>query len=175
MQSERAAFDPQPVTLRIARRVDLPALECDCQYTHYRRLFADAFQRQQNGETILWLAVLPSGGIIGQAFVQLNGARPELADGWERAYVYSVRVQAPYRNRGVGAQIMTTVEDDLRQRGFSQVTLTVGKHNLAARRLYERLGYAVIADEDGDWSYLDHRGKRQFVHEPAWRMEKWLR
>jgi ribosomal protein S18 acetylase RimI-like enzyme len=69
---------------------------------------------------------------------------------------------------------MEIAEQDLIQRGFSYVTLNVGKDNPKAKRLYMRLGYEVVADEPGNWSYLDHRGKRQSVHEPAWRMQKQL-
>jgi ribosomal protein S18 acetylase RimI-like enzyme len=76
---------------------------------------------------------------------------------------------------GIGKKIMDAAEEDLRQRGFSYVTLNVGKENLNAHRFYERLGYTAIAEEAGDWSYLDHQGKRRYVHEPAWRMQKKLR
>jgi ribosomal protein S18 acetylase RimI-like enzyme len=154
---------------------DLSDLEWDGEYTHFRRMFSDAYQNQEQGNSILWVAELPGAGIIGQAFVQLLSSRLELADGHMRAYIYSVRVRAPYRNLGVGKKIMDTAEDDLRQRGFSYVTLNVGKDNPSAQRFYERLGYKAIADEPGNWSYLDHRGKRRYVHEPARRMQKKLR
>jgi hypothetical protein len=32
----------------------------------------------------------------------------------------------------------------------------------------------VVADEPGEWSYLDQYGHSHHVHEPAWRMEKHL-
>lgn len=153
---------------------DLPDLEWDGEFTHFRRLYANAFRQQTKGETIMWAADLPDIGIVGQAFVQLLGSRPELADGLIRAYIYSVRVRPPYRNQGIGSQLMRVAEENLIQRGFSFVTLNVGKNNLGARRLYERLGYEVIANEPGNWSYIDHRGKRRSVHEPAWRMQKRL-
>ncbi len=66
------------------------------------------------------------------------------------------------------------LETDLEARAFRLVTLNVGRQNPDARRFYERYGYRVVADEPGRWSYLDDMGKRQEVHEPAWRMEKVL-
>jgi len=153
---------------------DLPDLEWGSEYIHFRRLFENAYQNQNKGNAVLWVAEINGAGIIGQAFVQLIGSRPELADGNQRAYIYSVRVKSPYRNLGIGNQIMDTAEKNLVQRGFSYSMLNVGKDNPNARRFYERLGYVTIADEHGNWSYLDHRGKRHHVHEPAWRMQKKL-
>lgn len=163
------------LTIRTITSEDLPDLEWGGEYTHFRRLFANAFQNQSKGNAVMWIAELPGTGLIGQAFVQLAGSRLELADGYLRAYIYSVRVRTAYRNSGIGQHIMATAEENLVQRGFSYATLNVGKDNPNAQRFYERLGYAVIAEEHGDWSYLDHRGKRRHVHEPAWRMQKKLR
>jgi ribosomal protein S18 acetylase RimI-like enzyme len=67
---------------------------------------------------------------------------------------------------------MHTVEDDLRTRGFRQVTLNVGQDNRDARRFYDRLGYTVVGADPGRWSYIDDKGKRRDMHEPAWRMVK---
>ena len=69
---------------------------------------------------------------------------------------------------------VTITENDLLNRGYDIVTLNVGRDNPDARRLYERFGYNVVGDEPGRWSYLDHNGKRHYVHEPSWRMEKSL-
>jgi ribosomal protein S18 acetylase RimI-like enzyme len=48
----------------------------------------------------------------------------------------------------------------------------VGKDNSAARRFYERNGYRISGEEEGEWSFIDNFGLRQVVHEPSWRMEK---
>jgi ribosomal protein S18 acetylase RimI-like enzyme len=138
-------------------------------------MFSDAYQNQSKGNSVLWAAELPGAGLVGQAFVQLVSSRLELADGLIRAYIYSVRVRSQYRNLGIGKKIMDTAEEDLRQRSFSYAILNVGKDNPNAQRFYERLGYKVIAEEAGNWSYVDHRGKRRYVNEPAWRMRKKLR
>jgi len=169
------SFDLRTLHIRKLTYSDLPDLEWDGEYTHFRRLYAKAFLQQTKGEAILWIGETLQTGIIGQAFVQLNGSRPELADGFLRAYIYSVRVRTPYRNLGIGSRLMKVAEEDLIERGYSFATLNVGKYNLAAKRLYENLGYMVVADEPGIWSYLDHRGRRRSVNEPAWRMQKQLR
>jgi ribosomal protein S18 acetylase RimI-like enzyme len=153
---------------------DLPALEWDGEFTHFRRLFAEAYQSAQLGRAVLWLAEVEQFDLIGQLFVQLNSGRPELADGCHRAYVYGFRIKTAYRGHGVGSRFLEVVEADLLKRGYGRVTLNVGRDNSDARRLYERAGYQVVASEPGRWSYLDQDGQRREVHEPSWRMEKIL-
>ena len=162
------------VIIRHITRQDLAALEWDGEYTHYRNLFRDAFERHQRGESILWVAEHPKTNLIGQVFVQLTGIRPELADGSQRAYIYAIRVRKPYQNLGIGTRLIQTAEEDLAWRGYRYISLNVNKDNLDAQRLYERLGYEIVAHEPGRWSYIDHRGRRRRVHEPAWRMVKKL-
>ncbi len=69
---------------------------------------------------------------------------------------------------------MEVAEKDLRDRYYQWTTLNVARTNERARNLYECLGYKVVAPEPGRWSYLDDKGIRQYVEEPAWRMEKYI-
>jgi ribosomal protein S18 acetylase RimI-like enzyme len=160
------------VTIRTVQVTDLPGLEWDGQYVHYRRVYADAFERAQTGRSVLWIADLPEHGIIGQVFIQLICDRPELANGEDRAYLYAFRVRPEFRSQGLGGRMMQVVDADLRRRGFHWVTLNVARDNRRARQLYERAGYRVVAPEPGVWSYPDHVGVWHTVEEPAWRMEK---
>ena len=163
------------VVIRQANRLDLPSLEWEGEYTHFRRLYADAYTMVEQGNAIIWIAEEDGNGLIGQLFVSLLGNRPELADGVTRAYIYGFRVRPQFRNNGIGTMIMHAIEDDIRERGFRQITLNVGQDNHAARRFYERLGYKVVEPDPGRWSYIDDKGKRRDVLEPAWRMLKDLR
>ena len=162
------------VVIRKLNERDLPALEWDGEYTHFRRVYADAYRRQVRGVSVLWVADLPKAGIIGQVFIQLICDRKELADGFRRAYLYSFRVRDPYRNQGLGTRMVNALVADLRRRRFKILTLNVAKENERARALYERLGFTVVSSEPGVWSYIDHLGFRQNMEEPAWRMEKVL-
>ncbi|HWQ84749.1 MAG TPA: GNAT family N-acetyltransferase [Anaerolineales bacterium] len=162
------------VTIRHLEAGDLPALEWDGEYTHFRRLFQDAYEYALQGRSILWVADLQGRGVIGQLFIQLFSGRRELADGNNRAYIYGFRIQPPYRRAGLGTRMMNVAEQELIARDFQYVTLNVGHNNPDAKRLYETHGYQVVASEPGRWSYLDHEGIRRDVDEPAWRMEKKL-
>jgi ribosomal protein S18 acetylase RimI-like enzyme len=163
-----------PVCIRQAEKRDLIDLEWEGEYTHFRRLYSDTFSLVQQGSAVIWIAELNGAGLIGQCFVSLKRNQRELADGVQKAYIYGFRVKPTYRNKGIGTEIMSTIERDLRMRKFQQVTLNVGQENHKARRFYERLGYIVVGSDPGYWSYIDDKGKRVDMHEPAWRMVKTL-
>lgn len=175
LNSQLSAPRLEDVHCRYLERDDLPALEWDGEYSHFRRLYREIFQSYSQGKAVMWVATLPVEGLIGQMFVQLHSVRPELADGETRAYIYGFRVKSSYRGMGVGSSMLEQVEKDLLQRGFSLVSLNVGRNNPDARRFYEQHGYCVVGSEEGRWSYLDDQGRRRHVNEPAWRMEKALR
>jgi len=162
------------ISFRTAIESDLVALEWNGEYSHYRQLYQEIFQSAQRGDAILWLADLKEVGIIGQLFVQLNSVRRELADGVSRAYMYAFRIKPGYRRNGIGSYMLSYVEKHLLDHGFQYICLNVSRDNAAARELYERSGYRIIAAEPGYWHYIDNDGEKQYVHETAWRMEKEL-
>ena len=165
-------FNLENLIIRPVKKSDLSALEWDGAYQKYRRMYTNLYRNTKSGRTLMWLIEEPSAGIIGQAFVMLISSERNAADGVQRAYVFAFRVKPNWRGRGIGTKLMHFVEDDLRQRGFSIVTLNVAKDNPDALRLYKRLGYKIIGSRSGIWSYKDDQGNLQHVHEPAWRMEK---
>lgn len=162
------------VSIRILEKDDLPALEWEGEYIHFRNLFLSLYKRMQAGTAMAWVAELPQKGLIGQLFLQLDCDRPELADGWNRAYLFSFRMKTPYRNLGIGSRMLNLVEDYLYEKKFTRLTLNVARDNSDAIRLYKRYGFQIVAEEPGIWSYLDHLGKWHTVEEPSWRMEKIL-
>ena len=153
---------------------DLPALEWNGEFTHFRRLYMEIYQSTYHGKALMWVAELSGLEMVGQIFVQLDSSRSELADGKTRAYIYGFRVKSHFQGVGVGTRLLKTVEGDLLQRHYKWVTLNVGRHNLEARRFYDRLGYRVVAAEPGKWMYFDDQGRKRQVNEPAWRMLKRL-
>ncbi len=175
MMVQNLSAAPISYGVRLASQKDLPALEWNGEYTHFRRMYADVYQLVEKGDALIWIAESPAVGLIGQLFVSLKSGRSELSDGKTRAYIYAFRVKPAYRGRGVGSRLMAVVEMDLLRRGYSCATLNVAQENIDARRLYERLGYYVTGADPGRWSYVDEKGQRREVHEPAWRMKKDLK
>lgn len=177
-RSERILDGPfydsgEPMSIRFATAADLKALEWDGEYAHYRRLFKRAIEEAQHGRRILLLAEI-EGRLVGQLFVQLTTRVNLSTEGVSSGYLYAFRVKPPYRNRGVGSQLIHEAETHLAARGFHRAVISVAKRNVGALRLYERAGYAVFTENSGDWSYIDHEGKLREVREPAFVLEKWL-
>lgn len=160
-----------PVYFRLATKKDLPKLEWFGQYKHYRQLFKRSFREQQAGRRLMLLADCNEFP-VGHIFVQLVSKEESIANGSDRAYLYSLRVMDMFRNQGIGTQLIQTAEAIVAERGFCVTTIAVAKDNHGAKRLYQRLGYRILREDDGKWSYLDHTGTRRYVHEPCWILVK---
>lgn len=160
--------------IRLIQESDLPGLEWEGEYTHYRRVYSDAYRRFVQGLGLMWVAEWPPVGLVGQVFIQLECDRPELCNGIDRAYLYAFRIRPAFRSNGLGSKMMDVVENDLRLRAFQWITLNVARENTQAQQLYYRRGYRIVAPEPGRWTYVDDQGHIREVVEPAWRMEKRL-
>lgn len=161
------------VTLRLATQADLPKLEWHGQYTHFRMLYRRAYREQQQGRRLMLIADC-NDFPIGQIFVQLASAEHGVADGITRAYLYSLRVMEMFRGLGIGTRLIDEAERELIARNFRWATIAVAKDNQRALRLYQRKGYRIFREDDGDWSFRDHRGQLHRVQEPCWILEKEL-
>jgi GNAT superfamily N-acetyltransferase len=63
------------------------------------------------------------------------------ADGGLYCHVEGVRTAPDLRGRGIGAHLMTAIEDEARRRGATRIQLTSDRRRDDAHRFYERLGY----------------------------------
>ena len=75
-----------------------------------------------------------------------------------RAQIEAVRVQAAYRNRGLGAAMFTWAINESRRRHCALVQLTTDKSRTPAHRFYERLGF--VASHEGMKLSLREAGSR---------------
>lgn len=160
-------------TVRPATRDDLPRLEWFGLYWHYRQIYEHTY-RQQLCERRLMLVADVNGFPVGQVFIQFESHEMRVADGRQRAYLYSLRVMEPFQGRGLGTQLIRAAEEAIAARGYAWATIAVAKDNAGARRLYERLGYRTFGEDDGCWSYTDPDGERHHVNEPSWLLHKRL-
>lgn len=155
---------------------DLIALEWEGEYTHFRRIYSQVYDRMQHGLALMWGAELQKSGLIGQAFVQLKQSNStSISNKGKNAYIHSFRVKPNYRRMGVGSAIMEIIEEDLILRGYQSAFLNVGISNFSARRFYSHRGYSILGSDPGIWSYHDDKGVFRKMHEPGWRMSKHLR
>lgn len=61
----------------------------------------------------------------------------------ERVFLYDIVIDAEKRRQGFAEQALLRLEEETRKLGASQVLLHVFGHNMAARRLYEKMGFEV--------------------------------
>lgn len=160
-----------PIYIRTATLEDIPRLEWYGQYKHYRNLFRKAYREQMLGKRLIIVAAC-NNFPIGYLFIQLQSGNPRIADGKTRAYFYSFRVMEIFQSRGIGTQLLSEAETMMAERGYRWGTIAVAKDNTAAKRLYERLGYRIFAEDPGKWSYTDHTETVRNVEEPCWLLEK---
>jgi ribosomal protein S18 acetylase RimI-like enzyme len=162
------------IKIRPVRYSDLPSMEWEGAYTHFRKVYQRTYQKACEGKTLMWVVDLQTIGVIAQVFVQLESPRKDLADGKNVAYLYAFRVRPAYRNQGLGKKMLTFVEDEMQQRGFREITLNVAQRNEPAIRLYQQVGYQIVGYEKGDWTFHDHQNRLRRIIEPAWKMIKRL-
>lgn len=161
------------ITIRKVTEQDLTALEMDGMFTHFRRVYLRALEEQKQGVRLLLIAE-SSHGVVGRLFILFRSTDKRIADGKERAYLYSFFVHPNYRCEGLGTLMMEHIENLLQEHGISFVTLAVAKDNAGALRLYQRLKYDILRESSGQWDYIDHEGKKQQVNEPCYILGKQL-
>ncbi len=77
LSTSSLSFKLSRVQIRQVTQGDLYALEWDGEYTHFRRLFSEAYRQARRNQAVLWVAEFSGVGLIGQVFVQLNSQRKE--------------------------------------------------------------------------------------------------
>jgi ribosomal protein S18 acetylase RimI-like enzyme len=118
----------------IAERVsagDTPAEAAANAEESMRRTFPDGSPAPgQLAGRLLW-----GGQPVGELWVGPSGADPE------RWWVWNVRLDEPFRGRGLGRRAMLIAEDLAQTNGAASIGLNVFAHNTVARNLYASLGY----------------------------------
>ncbi|OGO16039.1 MAG: hypothetical protein A2Z14_03570 [Chloroflexi bacterium RBG_16_48_8] len=161
------------VKIREATEKDLPSLEWGGEFSRFRLVYRRAMKEAKRGRQALLVADC-NRNIVGQIFVLFSTVHADPRPVPYTGYLYSFRVKSEFRNRGIGRSLIERAEEILLERAFRRVLIGVVKENLDARRLYERYGYQVIAEDPGEWSFIDHENQIQRVVEPTYIMEKFF-
>jgi ribosomal protein S18 acetylase RimI-like enzyme len=159
--------------IREATEKDLPSLEWEGEFSHFRLVYRRAMKEARKGRQILLVADHKKN-IIGQLFILFNTVHADPKPVPYTGYLYSFRVKPEFRNQGIGGALIHQAEEILVERGFHRVLIGVAKINDGARRLYERHDYEIIAEDPGEWSFVDHKNQLRRIAEPTYIMEKFL-
>jgi GNAT superfamily N-acetyltransferase len=86
---------------------------------------------------VILVAETDSDGVVGRVWIELeHNDSPE-------AWINDIEIDAPFRGRGHGRELLIAAEEVVRGRGIPQIGLNVFAWNETARRLYASSGYEV--------------------------------
>ena len=110
------------------------------QWLVFRTRFGCAMRAVSFDHRIAALMGIPVDRIIAGTFM-LTCLRHLMRRGSLVAQIEAVRIDAPLRGRGLGAEMMRWAIDEARRRGCSHMQLTSNLVRKDAHRFYERLGF----------------------------------
>jgi GNAT superfamily N-acetyltransferase len=154
-QSER-------IVVRACRENDLPKLEWFGAFAHHRQIIHEAFVLQRAGKVVMLVAD-DAGFPVGQAWLDFRRR-----ERWDAPKVWAVRVMPALQGRGIGAKLMSGLENVAWQRGHNRLMLGVEKANASACQFYERLGWRLMGDRREEYRYLTPAGISQTVSVDQW-------
>src|SRR5262245_13451296 len=154
-EAVRSAID-----VRAATSADLPVLERELPLntpTRHRECLA----QQDDGRlayVVAWQGQVPAGhGLLHWPGPRDAAVAAYLPDCPE---IFMPGVPEPLRSRGIGRLLLARLEQLASDRGKRRIGLGVAGTNPAARRLYERLGYAEVGAPHyvDRWHWIDASG-----------------
>ena len=83
--------------------------------------------------------------VVGAVWVRDMQDYGHIADGVPS---FAISLYKQYRNLGIGTKLMTTMLDELRNKGYKRTSLAVQKENYAVK-MYKKVGFRII-DENGE-------------------------
>jgi ribosomal protein S18 acetylase RimI-like enzyme len=167
--TERPAVVPitTDVTIRVARADDLELLRYWNSATD--RVVAPTLLRQEAGEAAVLLALIepwPAGHLLVDFTARATAGA---------AHLWHMGVHPSVRSPGIGSRLIATAERLTIARSLSLTELEVEKDNPDALRLYQRLGYGIVGEQDEVWPEAGADGEPRDIAHPCWAMRKDLR
>ena len=94
-------------------------------------------------DTLLMTAVLGDETPVGRVWVSLT--HPRGVPG--TAFIFDIEIVPEHRGKGLGRELLETVEDEVARLGHTHLALNVFGSNHAAIALYSSAGYEVITQQ----------------------------
>lgn len=85
--------------------------------------------------------------IVGAVWVRDMPDYGHIADGVPS---FAISLYKEYRNFGIGTELMATMLDELRQRGYEKTSLAVQKANYAVK-MYKKAGFEIIDENEEEY------------------------
>lgn len=130
------------VSIREIVESDLGGLK-EWYFTELGDRFRRSYDRHVAGE-VVYLIAAANGKPVGHLGVDLTRV-PGVA------FLWQFGVSPPIQSLGVGSAMVRRAEEAARDRGLVVAEIAAETDNPRARELYERLGYTVVGERDGEW------------------------
>ena len=132
-----AIFQPDESNLLPREVIQQP--EINVYIDNFGREDDHCFVADVNGKIVgvVWVRIL-AGEIKG--FGNIDNETPEFA----------ISLFKEYRNKGIGTDLMIKMINYLLEKGYKQTSLSVAKNNYALK-LYEKLGFKIVKEQDEDY------------------------
>lgn len=140
------------VVIRLATRPDVPAIvrlladdplgqQRECYRDPLPSSYYSAFDMLERDPRSTLVVVEAAGDVIGT--LQLTVLPGLSYQGGLRAQIEAVRVDARYRNQGIGRQLLAWAIERAREQQCHLLQLTTNAQRTNAHRFYERLGFVA--------------------------------
>jgi ribosomal-protein-alanine N-acetyltransferase len=97
---------------------------------------ADAFRNQLGNPSACFLVARCQGAVVGYMGMWVIA---------EEAHITTLAAHPDWRRQGIGTRLLRTALAEAHRRGATRATLEVRENNRAARAMYEKHGFAMVA------------------------------
>lgn len=117
----------------------LQTIYANNNFAGYERGYLDKFFDNHDD----WICVAEAeGSVIAYLSIEVHNEQEKFI------YLDDLSVSENYRNKGIGTQLIKTAEKFAEATNIHRIILHVEKSNTSAFKLYERLGYSIMNDEN---------------------------
>ncbi len=103
-----------------------------------RESFHDVFVQNLRDDSVLYYVAESDGCVIGFASLHIE---PQLHHAGRVGEILELIVQESLRGRGIGAQLVSRLEQEAKKRGCVSIEVTTKNYRVDAQQFYEQVGF----------------------------------
>ena len=128
---------------RISAVYDLPEI------ARYIAIGEQYFNYVTGHETVYFYKIFDENALIGTIHLETQ----------KDTLYLSVVVFSQHQNTGYGTKILTDIQKDVFGLGYKRIEVSIDETNIASIRLFEKVGFAFVSQEDELKNYVWTKGE----------------